>query len=129
LIIDVLIVVSIFFRASLEQQDRSDVAQRFQNGVAHIGGFNQRCFRNEIAVAECREYERLRSEVESVLGNLAQVTTLLLELFRSRDFPGVHRLDKELELTVGQKERCIGALRQHIKDHNCVPLVEPAQKI
>jgi hypothetical protein len=72
-------------------------------------------------MGDCREYERLRAEVENVLGNLAQVSTLLLELFRSRDFNGLHRLDRELELTVGQKERCIGALRQHVKDHNCVP--------
>jgi hypothetical protein len=68
----------------------------------------------------CPEYDRLHAEVESVLGNLAQVTTLLLELFRSKDLAGVHRLDKELELTVGEKERTIGALRQHVKEHKCV---------
>jgi len=32
-------------------------------------------------MAECPEYERLRTEVEDVLGNLAQTTTLILELF------------------------------------------------
>jgi len=68
----------------------------------------------------CPEYDRLHAEVENILGNLAQVATLLLELFRSKDVNGVHRLDKELELTVGEKERSIGALRQHIKEHNCV---------
>ena len=67
----------------------------------------------------CPEYDRLHAEVENILGNLAQVATLLLELFRSKDVNGVH-LDKELELTVGEKERSIGALRQHIKEHNCV---------
>ena len=30
-------------------------------------------------------------------------------------------LDKELELAVGIKERAIGALRQHTKDHKCWP--------
>ena len=80
-------------------------------------------------MSKCPEYNRLHAEVENVLGNLAQVTTILLEMFRSDDLTGVHRLDKELELTVGEKERCIGALRQHIKDHNCValPTEEPAQ--
>lgn len=68
----------------------------------------------------CPEYDRLHAEVENVLGNLAQVTTTLLELFRSKDLDGVHRFDKELELTVGEKERTLGALRQHIKDHKCV---------
>jgi hypothetical protein len=71
-------------------------------------------------MGNCPEYDRLHAEVEGVLGNLAQVTTLLLELFRSKDLAGVHRLDKELELTVGEKERKIGALRQHVKEHNCV---------
>lgn len=68
----------------------------------------------------CPEYDRLHVEVENVLGNLAQVTTLLLDLFRSKDLAGVVRLDKELELTVGEKERVLGALRQHIKEHKCV---------
>jgi hypothetical protein len=71
-------------------------------------------------MATCPEYDRLHAEVEGILGNLAQVTTLLLELFRSKDLAGVHRLDKELEFTVGEKERAIGALRQHIREHNCV---------
>jgi hypothetical protein len=71
-------------------------------------------------MASCPEYDRLHTEVENVLGNLAQVTTTLLELFRSKDLNGVHRLDKELELTVGEKERTLGALRQHVKEHKCI---------
>ena len=71
--------------------------------------------------AHCAEYDRLRSEVENVLGNLAQVTTLLLDLFRTGDSEKYLHLDKELELTVGEKERAVGALRQHIKEHKCQP--------
>jgi len=70
-------------------------------------------------MANCPEYERLHAQVENILGNLAQISTLLLELFRSKDLNGVHNLDKQLELTIGEKERAIGALRQHIKEHNC----------
>ena len=70
---------------------------------------------------KCPEYVRLRSEVENVLGNLAQVVTLQLELFRADDMSNWKGLDKELELTVGEKERRIGALRQHIREHKCVP--------
>ena len=72
-------------------------------------------------MVNCPEYEHLRGRVESVLCNLVQTTTLLLELFRSKDLTGVARLDRELENTVGEKERCIGALRQHVKEHNCSP--------
>ena len=69
----------------------------------------------------CAEYTRLRSEVENVLGNLAQVTTLLLELFRSDESQKYKHLDKELELTVGEKERAVGALCQHVREHKCQP--------
>lgn len=73
-----------------------------------------------LLMSKCPEYERLHTELENILGNLAQTTTLLLELFRAKDLDGVHNLDKQLELTIGEKERSIGALRQHIKEHNCV---------
>ena len=69
----------------------------------------------------CPEYDRLRSEVENVLGNLAQVTTLLLELFRSGDSHRYKHFDRELELTVGAKERAVGALQQHMREHKCQP--------
>ena len=67
----------------------------------------------------CPEYARLESEVEQALANLAQVTTLQLDLFRARSFNRVMRVDKELENLVGEKERAIGALRQHVREHNC----------
>jgi hypothetical protein len=70
-------------------------------------------------MAKCPEYIRLRSEVENVLGNLAQAATLLLELFRNDESERYKHLDKELELTIGEKERAVGALRQHIKEHRC----------
>jgi len=71
-------------------------------------------------MATCAEHDRLRSDVENVLVNLAQVTMLLLELFRADDSEKYLHLDKELELTFGEKERAVGALRQHIKEHKCV---------
>ena len=72
-------------------------------------------------MSDCAEYNRLSAHVEEVLGNLAQVTALLLELFRSGHSEKYMHLDKELELTVGEKERAVGALRQHLKDHKCQP--------
>jgi hypothetical protein len=68
---------------------------------------------------KCPELAGLQSDVENVLANLAQITTLQLELFRAGNMQDRRRLDRELELTVGKKERSIGALRQHIKEHNC----------
>jgi hypothetical protein len=71
---------------------------------------------------QCPELVRLQAAVENVLGNLAQVTTLQLEIFRSGKLDDWKRVDEQLELTVGEKERSIGALRRHIKEHNCLNL-------
>lgn len=43
-------------------------------------------FWQQMLMVKCDEYKRLSAKVENVLGNLAQVTARLLELFRSRAF-------------------------------------------
>jgi hypothetical protein len=50
---------------------------------------------------------------------LVETVTLQLEIFRSKKLGGFMRVDQELELLVGEKERRIGALRQHAHEHNC----------
>jgi hypothetical protein len=45
------------------------------------------------------------------------LTTDQLAAFRRRDDSTFMRLDKELELTIGLKERTIGALREHRREH------------
>lgn len=70
-------------------------------------------------MSNCAEYNRVVLRVENVLGNLAQVTTMLLDLFRAGNYSACRRLDIQLELAVGEKERSIGALRQHMTEHKC----------
>jgi hypothetical protein len=66
----------------------------------------------------CTECERLHDEVRDVLARIAQLTTAQLAAFRSNDNAAFMRFDKELEIAMGAKERAIGALRQHERDHN-----------
>jgi hypothetical protein len=70
-------------------------------------------------MAHCAEYARLASHVEDVLARLADLTSQQLKLFRDGDFPASRRLDRELETTIGNKERAIGALRQHMIERRC----------
>jgi hypothetical protein len=70
---------------------------------------------------KCPEYTRLESEVTAVLQKLSELTKQQLDLFRNGDQGAFMRLDKELENTVGHKERAVGALRQHAKEHACHP--------
>ena len=67
----------------------------------------------------CPEYDRLSSEVDDILKKLSDMTTLQLEIFRSKKPGEFMRVDKELELLVGEKERKIGAMRQHADEHKC----------
>ncbi len=68
---------------------------------------------------QCQEYANLQQELQLTLQTLSDLTTAMLDAFRANDRSAFARLDKELELAVGRKERVVGALRQHIKDHKC----------
>jgi hypothetical protein len=70
-------------------------------------------------MARCNEYDKLTSKVDELLQQLADTTTLQLELFRSKKQGDFMRVDKQLELLVGEKERTIGAMRQHASEHKC----------
>jgi hypothetical protein len=69
----------------------------------------------------CTRLVELEKQVVEVLQILRELTTAQLEAFRKRDQPKFMRLDKELENTVALKERTIGALRQHVREHGCQP--------
>lgn len=70
---------------------------------------------------KCAEYERLQAEVASVLERLSELTRTQLKAFENNDMATFRRLDRELENIVGEKERTIGALRQHVSEHQCQP--------
>ena len=68
---------------------------------------------------QCQEYADLQHELQLTLQMLSELTKAMLEAFRANDRSAFSRLDKELETSVGRKERIVGALRQHIKEHKC----------
>jgi hypothetical protein len=68
----------------------------------------------------CQEYANLQHEVQLTLQALSDVTKALLDAFHHGDQTLFVSLDRELEQIVGHKERTIGALRQHLKEHKCV---------
>lgn len=68
---------------------------------------------------QCQEYAHLQHELQLTLQTLSDLTKAMLDAFRANDRSAFARLDKDLETSVGRKERIVGALRQHIKDHKC----------
>ena len=70
-------------------------------------------------MSKCAEYDRLTSQVEEILKQLTETTAVQLEIFRASRPREFTRVDKQLELMVGEKERRIGAMRQHAAEHKC----------
>lgn len=69
----------------------------------------------------CAVNARLQSMVDGILQRLAELTSAQLEAFQSHNQDEFARLDRELEQVVGEKERAIGAMRQHVLEHGCQP--------
>jgi hypothetical protein len=61
----------------------------------------------------CEEYARLQSEVSSILQRITELMSARLEAFQKDDRARFMTLDKELETAMGEKERAIGAAREH----------------
>lgn len=66
---------------------------------------------------KCRRCDELSTAVDGVLEKLVSLTNEQVRAFRLRDDSYFMRIDKELELTLGLKERSIGALREHRREH------------
>lgn len=67
----------------------------------------------------CAEHDNLVAKAHAVLEKLHNLTREQLESFQAGEDERFMRLDRELENTVGEKERAIGALRQHDEAHGC----------
>jgi hypothetical protein len=67
----------------------------------------------------CPEKQRLQTEVRERLIRLAKAATDSIEALRLHDNGSLERLDKELEIVLGEKERAMAALRQHVAEHGC----------
>ena len=70
-------------------------------------------------IESCDTYAELTAEVEAVLKKLVDLVNAQREAFLHEQAAEFMRLDKQLENTLGEKERFIGALREHQKEHGC----------
>ena len=67
----------------------------------------------------CIEQQRLIAEVQQHLKRIAELTRATSEAVANRNENLTSELDRQTEQELGKKERALGALRQHRKDHGC----------
>lgn len=73
----------------------------------------------DMNMSDCRRRSELTADVQRVLGELGDL------MHRQRDAVGIAAentvlaLDKQIELKFGEKERAMGALEFHRREHSC----------
>jgi hypothetical protein len=67
----------------------------------------------------CPRYEQLQLHVQQALSKLGELTSAQLNAFKLHDDLSFKKFEKQLELCLGEKERAIGALREHTAEHKC----------
>jgi hypothetical protein len=67
----------------------------------------------------CAERRELERRVEEILRKLAALAAEEADLVTAGDQPKIDIVDEDIEATLGEKERAIGALKQHRSHHGC----------
>jgi len=67
----------------------------------------------------CLRQQELIDEVQRHLIGISELTRSIAEALANGNEILAAELDKEVDLELGRKERGVGALRQHRKDHGC----------
>jgi hypothetical protein len=72
-----------------------------------------------VIVKLCAEQQRLMKEVQCHLIRISELSRATVEAVAARNENLTRELDKQVEAELGEKERALGALRQHRLDHGC----------
>ena len=67
----------------------------------------------------CRKKQELMAEVQRQLVHLAELARAESAAIENLTGNTWIAIDKEIENTIGAKERAIGALREHNEEHGC----------
>ena len=67
----------------------------------------------------CREKELLMNEVQAALSKLIHLAHEEQDMVAKQDRKRMLEIDLDIEHTVGEKERLMGALKHHIDQHGC----------
>lgn len=69
---------------------------------------------------DCEKHKELLAEATSILQKIHELSSRQTDVVESEGVSGRFlRHDKQLELLMGEKERAVGALREHDEEHGC----------
>jgi hypothetical protein len=68
---------------------------------------------------QCPRQQELVAETQGYLMQLSELARREADAIQSRDEQEILAIDKEIEATLGNKERTLGALYEHRAEHGC----------
>ena len=74
---------------------------------------------SDVSIPPCNQQQRLIETVQAHLMRIAELSRATADALARRDEDLAGDLDKQVETEVGAKERALGALRQHRREHGC----------
>ena len=70
-------------------------------------------------LSPCPRQQELMEDVQRHLIRISELTRSIAEALANGNESFAAELDKEVDLELGRKERAMGALHQHRKEHGC----------
>lgn len=70
-------------------------------------------------LSSCPTNRELLNVVVSKLKKLSELSQAQAEARENGDVATATKLDRDLDLTQGEKERSVGAWHQHVREHGC----------
>jgi hypothetical protein len=67
----------------------------------------------------CLQQQELMADVQRHLMEVSKLTRAVAEALADGNENTAAALDKQVDIELGKKERAMGALHQHRKEHNC----------
>jgi hypothetical protein len=67
----------------------------------------------------CPDRQELTADVQNHLMQISQLARAVAEALANGNENFATELDKQVDLELGKKERAMGALHQHRKEHGC----------
>ena len=67
----------------------------------------------------CGKHEELLKQAQEILERIRELTAKQVPCIERGVRERFLRMDRELELAMGEKERAVGALREHDEEHGC----------
>jgi hypothetical protein len=102
-----------------QRHRRPDVPTEARARDSSAAGYSTAAQSEEQRVPACKRQEELAAEVQRHLQRLIELARAEKEAIALRAENMIMELDKQIEQTIGEKERSMGALNSHRQEHGC----------